>query len=1620
MRSQIKHTRNPILTVLALALAAANVANASFSPVAINPASFNHDVIVEATAPAPINSVVNVSLDGGTNKSGATWYERGYTTNAAWGIPPAGSLVTNKTDPNQYFQMPPDYHVNNVIMVGHHNGGRTPVFPTNTFTLTAPATFTALSFLTSAGNGPVTVGYTIHYSDASTEAGQFTALDWFFGSTNWAYNPFGRVNVGGGLANVTVTTGPNVNAIAGIWATNVPVGSAVNITSIDFYYVGSGGNNNTNNNGRAAILAVSGSTDNVNYSPIAVTGYAYDAVVEADGPQTLGTGIGTVLSNYVTASMDGGTTKANSGWYEKGYYATFPNSGLPTAGSTINSATLPASYTMPSSYAGNCAVMVASNVPTASVSFASPAAYGAISFLCAAAGGDTFCPSVIQFQDGTTQTNVLFVPDWSNRDVPQAYIGFGRVSPTGRGVNNTPDQFVSPFATPLPNFEFRGLGLPIGRLYDSVITVTNTSSAITNVTVTFTNGISTRVATIFAVSGAPNGSVPPVLGYRGTPTFGQPANARIADRTFVKVWEGTNNLVLSVTNIAGSSPITYQWKKAPRGGGFSDIFYSIDYSSFANVTDGGRVSGATSSRLVISNALTSDSSDYLVVATSPGGSITSLVATAMILTTNQSLLVGAPLGDIVSSYTGETIANPAEGPDHVVDRVSQKWLSGGFMPGTVLPFVGPVGIIVTPVSGSSIVSSMRFYAANDATGRDPFDYALEGSNDGSTWSPITGGVLKGSLGLPTGRNGGGSTPLDPLNQNIIEVDFANAAGYKSYRFTITNNINRSGDTLMQIAEVELLGTLVPNPPVWVRQPDPAATVYVGASPSFTVSATGYPVPRYQWYKGASLIPNATNSTYTFPNAQLSDAGSTFSCVASNVFGTTNSTSLTLSVIAAPVQSYPAAVVANGPIGYWRLNEGPDDGSGNNGLAARDYVGGRNGYYSNALIAVSGYNPASDPDTAASFGSVNNSFVAEIKDVDFSRATNAVSGGRFTVEAWVKGGNQTVNAAVVSKGYNGALNAGTGTGTEQFVLDVAGADPRKYRFLVRDAAGNGRVAQSTVVPYDPIALQETWRHVVGVCDQPNGKVYLYVDGLLAGSGDIPVAGGILSQPLPMTIGSRKSSGASEYDNQWVGVIDDVALYNTALSAGQVLAHYYAAQRPPLITLQPTNNTTPENVTVTFYSAAYGPGTLGYQWYLSDGSNPTTPVVGQTSPNLVFTTAAAQSGNNYQLVVTNDFGAVTSVVAQLTVVGGVPSYFVNLPSSATYLVGHVIQLQVEAAGTAPFTYQWSKDNVPLADNYRISGSQTNTLVIGYATNTDSGNYQVVVSNGQGNTPSTVVALTVTNADSSATPFNPSGTGWTLQGTTAPVMGANRLEVSSGLGSTARSAFMNTKQAISAFNASFVYQTASGAGGADGATFCIQNDSDGAAAVGTAGGGLGYASITPSVALAFNIWDPNTRGIRLLQGGTVTTPFFPITPVLVGANTNPIQVNLMYYLGVLSSTFKDLVTSATFTTNQVVDIPAAVGDSTAYVGFTGADGGTASTQVISNFTMFPPPVAMKVQMTNNTLVLSWPASTGAFLKSTPSLTSPVWTYVTDTFRVVGSEARVTVSPGTGNRFYRLDVYP
>jgi hypothetical protein len=155
--------------------------------------------------------------------------------------------------------------------------------------------------------------------------------------------------------------------------------------------------------------------------------------------------------------------------------------------------------------------------------------------------------------------------------------------------------------------------------------------------------------------------------------------------------------------------------------------------------------------------------------------------------------------DGVNDGDGDAGTPPgAEMVENAINNVTQKYLN--FLD------LGS-GFIVTPGAGPSNVQGVRLYTANDAIPRDPASYVLEGAN--SPDGPFTV-ISEGELALPDGRNPGGQVPIDgtQFNQTLF---FDNANIFTSYRLTFPTLKDAEAANSMQIAEVELLGTIIPEP-----------------------------------------------------------------------------------------------------------------------------------------------------------------------------------------------------------------------------------------------------------------------------------------------------------------------------------------------------------------------------------------------------------------------------------------------------------------------------------------------------------------------------------------------------------------------------------------------------------------------------------------------------------------------------------------------------------------------------------------------------------------------------------------------------------------------------------------
>jgi alpha-tubulin suppressor-like RCC1 family protein len=180
-------------------------------------------------------------------------------------------------------------------------------------------------------------------------------------------------------------------------------------------------------------------------------------------------------------------------------------------------------------------------------------------------------------------------------------------------------------------------------------------------------------------------------------------------------------------------------------------------------------------------------------------------------------------------------------------------------------------------------------------------------------------------------------------------------------------------------------------------------------------------------------------------------------------------------------------------------------------------------------------------------------------------------------------------------------------------------------------------------------------------------------------------------------------------------------------------------PPGVTVQPTNRFVSLGISATFALTATGTGPLSYQWR-KDGVNlaDVGAVSGATSATLHITGVQTNDSGEYDAVVSNAFGMVTSVVAVL--VGGISPTFISQPPGRVASLGAFASFAATATAIPPPVYRWQKGGIDVNDEGRVSGAATTTLTISDARRSDAGLYQLVASNVLGSATSSEAALTI----------------------------------------------------------------------------------------------------------------------------------------------------------------------------------------------------------------------------------------------------------------------------------------
>lgn len=206
------------------------------------------------------------------------------------------------------------------------------------------------------------------------------------------------------------------------------------------------------------------------------------------------------------------------------------------------------------------------------------------------------------------------------------------------------------------------------------------------------------------------------------------------------------------------------------------------------------------------------------------------------------------------------------------------------------------------------------------------------------------------------------------------------------------------------------------------------------------------------------------------------------------------------------------------------------------------------------------------------------------------------------------------------------------------------------------------------------------------------------------------------------------GAGTHTLRWEYAKDD--LVNSGQDAGWLdEVSFTPGGTAPEIQVQPNGTNLSAGLTATFKVQAFGTPPLVSLWL----RNGTTLAV---TSNDTFTVANVQASHegDYQVIVTNDFGAVTSRVVTLMVTPSMP-IITSQPKSQGALRGRRLDFGVGVRGSEPLVCQWMKDGTQMV------GATNAALPFVEFSDGDVGEYWVIVTNAYGAVTSSVARLAIT---------------------------------------------------------------------------------------------------------------------------------------------------------------------------------------------------------------------------------------------------------------------------------------
>ncbi len=235
---------------------------------------------------------------------------------------------------------------------------------------------------------------------------------------------------------------------------------------------------------------------------------------------------------------------------------------------------------------------------------------------------------------------------------------------------------------------------------------------------------------------------------------------------------------------------------------------------------------------------------------------------------------------------------------------------------------------------------------------------------------------------------------------------------------------------------------------------------------------------------------------------------------------------------------------------------------------------------------------------------------------------------------------------------------------------------------------------------------------------NSHGWFTVHEVIAGSG-VDLTGWTLSAVLGITSDGTLVFGSGDHNGNNEGWVARVP-------AGY-LASYQPPATAPTITDQPQSTQVLVGNAVTLHVGADGTAPLDYQWS-KDG----VVLSGAVGADYTVGSATAADAGSYTVTAHNSAGSVTSAPAVITV--NAPPAITTPPVGFTASVHGSGTLTVAASGLPAPTYQWRKDGAVL------TGATSASLGFADLQVTDTGSYDVVITNAVGSVTSGAVAVVV----------------------------------------------------------------------------------------------------------------------------------------------------------------------------------------------------------------------------------------------------------------------------------------